>query len=71
MEYFNKLKKSARSVPWYVWAAGLLLPGGMIAIGTYTAIKATRKAKTDQTLREYMDSIIKEGEENDRSKDRR
>lgn len=69
MKYLQKLKASAKQVPVPVWIAGLIIPGGMVAISLYTLWKASRKDKPKRTFREFIDSMIKEAkeEENDRS----
>lgn len=63
MGRINKLKDTMKEVPFYIWIAGLIVPGGMIAIGLYTAYKASRKRKKEQTLNEFMDQVLKEGKD--------
>lgn len=68
MGYLKKFKESAKQVPMPVWVAGVLLPGGLMAISVYLAWKASRKDKPQQSWKEFVADMIKESE-NENSKD--
>lgn len=44
MKFMKKLVDSAKTVPFPVWVAGVLIPGGLTILAVYTTWKATQKS---------------------------
>lgn len=60
---FKKLKESAKSLPYPVYVAGLLLPGGLCAIALYLAWKSYRKQ--EQPLSDFVKEMVEKETKND------
>lgn len=45
MNFFKKVKDTAKDVPVVVWVAAVVVPFGLTAIAAYVAYKASKKEK--------------------------
>lgn len=61
MDIFKKLKSNASKVSKPIWIAGILLPGGMIAIACYLAAKSLLETKKDLDV--PFEELVKEWQE--------
>lgn len=69
MDLFKKLKNNASKVPKPVWLTGILVPGGLIAISLYLAIRSLIEANKEldvpfeELAREWQEDQEKEENE--------
>jgi hypothetical protein len=41
--FLNKAAEAVKAIPKSVWVAAIILPGGLIALGTYVIVKGAKK----------------------------
>jgi hypothetical protein len=56
MRFLKNATEAAKKMPKSAWIAAVVLPGGMLAVGAYLALKGMRRP----TTREVLESLMKD-----------